>query len=166
MEHEPSTEGSTVNKPFAAPLLTTLTVDIAVAHVSNNTVLADELPFLITEIHKALAGLKKPLRQQQEIKAPAVPVRSSVKQDYIICLEDGKKLRTLKRHLDKKFGMTPDQYRRKWNLPSNYPMVAPGYTAVRKELALKIGLGRQGGGRSGPKKPHIIDDAATNASGD
>ncbi|MEY3657598.1 MAG: hypothetical protein RL425_359 [Pseudomonadota bacterium] len=128
--------------------LITLTADIVAAHVSHNSVAVSDLPTLIANVHGALASLganAHPVPAQQE---PAVSVRSSIKPDYIICLEDGKKLKMLKRHLMSHYGMTPDDYRAKWGLPKDYPMVAPNYAEQRRGLAVKIGLGRKpGGGR-------------------
>ena len=127
--------------------LITLTADIVAAHVSNNAVAVADLPTLIAIVHNALAGLgtaEQPVAAKQE---PAVSVRASIKPDYIICLEDGKKLKMLKRHLMSHYGMTPDEYRAKWSLPKDYPMVAPNYAEQRRSLAMKIGLGRGAGGR-------------------
>ncbi len=124
-------------------LLISLTADIVAAHVSNNSVSVGDVPTLIANVHGALTGLSKPVEPQQEPAQPAVSVRSSVKPDYIICLEDGKKLKMLKRHLMSRYQMTADDYRKKWNLPADYPMVAPNYANERKELAVKIGLGRK-----------------------
>lgn len=123
--------------------LLTLTADIVGAHVSNNNVPVADLPSLITRVHEALNGLgAAPVAAELEAK-PAVSVRASVKPDHIVCLEDGKKMKMLKRHLATDHGMTPQDYRAKWNLPADYPMVAPNYAAQRKELAVKIGLGRK-----------------------
>jgi predicted transcriptional regulator len=122
--------------------LITLTADIVSAHVSNNTIQANELPQLIQGIHTALASLggaaPAPEAPKQE---PAVSIRQSIKPDYVVCLEDGKKLKMLKRHLMTHYQMTPDDYRRKWGLPADYPMVAPNYADQRRDLAKKIGLG-------------------------
>jgi len=127
----------------AQEMLVTLTADIVAAHVSNNSVSVSDVSTLIASVHEALSGLNKPEEPEQKPLQPAVPVRSSVKPDYIVCLEDGKKLKMLKRYLMSAYDMTPDDYRKKWNLPSDYPMVAPNYAAHRKELAHKIGLGRK-----------------------
>ena len=127
--------------------LLTLTADIVAAHVSNHSVSIADLPILIATVHGALADLgtvEQPVAAKQE---PAVSVRASIKPDYIICLEDGKKLKMLKRHLMSHYGMTPDDYRAKWGLPKDYPMVAPNYAEQRRSLAMKIGLGRGAGGR-------------------
>lgn len=121
--------------------LITLTADIVAAHVSNNSVAVSDLPVLIQNVHGALASLGSAEVEPEVKQEPAVSVRSSIKPDYIVCLEDGKKLKMLKRHLMTHYQMTPDQYRAKWNLPSDYPMVAPNYAEQRRTLAKKIGLG-------------------------
>ena len=121
--------------------LITLTSDIVAAHVSNNDVTVADLPVLITNVYGALAGLGQPAAVVEEAPEPAVSIRSSVKPDYIVCLEDGKKLKMLKRHLMTHYNMTPDQYRQRWNLAPDYPMVAPNYAEKRRELAKSIGLG-------------------------
>ncbi|QMW24389.1 MucR family transcriptional regulator [Sandaracinobacteroides saxicola] len=129
--------------------LLSLTADIVSSHVSNNSVAVNDLPQLIQNVFATLAGLggtAAPVEVKQE---PAVPVRTSIKPDYIVCLEDGKKLKMLKRHLMTAFGMTPEQYRAKWNLPADYPMVAPNYAEARRRLAKEIGLGT---GRAGRKR--------------
>lgn len=121
--------------------LITLTADIVAAHVSNNSVAVSDLPVLIQNVHTALAGLGGAPVEPEVKQEPAVSVRSSVKPDFIVCLEDGKKLKMLKRHLMTHYQMTPEQYRTKWNLPADYPMVAPNYAEQRRTLAKKIGLG-------------------------
>ncbi|MDF7774276.1 MucR family transcriptional regulator [Sphingomonas sp. AOB5] len=121
--------------------LITLTADIVAAHVSNNSVAVSDLPTLIQNVHGALSGLGTVAAEPEVKQEPAVSVRSSVKPDFIVCLEDGKKLKMLKRHLMTHYQMTPDQYRAKWNLPADYPMVAPNYAEQRRTLAKKIGLG-------------------------
>lgn len=131
--------------------LITLTSDIVAAHVSNNSVSADELSTLISSVYGALAGLGAPAPVVEAPPEPAVSIRSSVKPDHIVCLEDGKKLKMLKRHLMTHYNLTPDQYRARWNLPADYPMVAPNYAEKRRELAKKIGLGRKPGARRGRK---------------
>ena len=131
-------------------MLITLTADIVAAHVSNNTVAVSDLPTLISNIHGALAGLSAGAAAPAVALEPAVPIRSSVKRDYIVCLEDGKKLKMLKRHLMTHYGMTPDDDRAKWGLAADYPMVAPAYAEQRRDLAKAIGLGRAPG--SGRKK--------------
>ena len=117
-----------------------LTAQIVAAHVSNNTIGSESLPGLIQDVYRSLAGVGK-AQIVPEKQSPAVPVRKSVFPDYIVCLEDGKKLKMLKRHLKTSYNMTPDDYREKWQLPSDYPMVAPNYAQHRSTLAKKIGLG-------------------------
>ncbi|HEX8582841.1 MAG TPA: MucR family transcriptional regulator [Allosphingosinicella sp.] len=119
----------------------TLTADIVSAHVSNNSVAVNDLPTLIQNVHTALNGLGVKVEEAPAKQEPKVSVRSSVKPDYIVCLEDGKKLKMLKRHLMTHYQMTPDQYRQKWGLAADYPMVAPNYAEQRRALAKKIGLG-------------------------
>ena len=126
--------------------LITLTADIVAAHVSNNSVSVNDLPQLISNVHGALSGLSGATREAERPE-PKVPVRSSVKPDYIVCLEDGKKLKMLKRHLMTHYQMTPDQYRQKWGLNADYPMVAPNYAEQRRTLAKSIGLGTKRGKR-------------------
>lgn len=128
-----------------------LTAEIVSAHVSNNSVSVTDLPNLITEVHRTLShlGSGPAPRVEPEKLVPAVPVKKSVTPDYLICLEDGKKMKMLKRHLQTAYSMTPEQYREKWGLPSDYPMVAPNYAKHRSSLAKKIGLGTQG--RKGAK---------------
>ena len=121
----------------------TLSVDIVSAFVSNNPVPAPELPGLIAAIHATLHGLGEPSAPPAEELRPAVPVRRSVQPDFIVCLEDGKKFKSLKRHLRTQYNMTPEQYREKWALPVDYPMVAPNYAKARSELAKEMGLGQQ-----------------------
>ena len=117
-----------------------LTAQIVSAHVSNNSVPPDALPSLIQEVFKTLSGVgKEPV--QPERPQPAVPVKKSVFADHIVCLEDGKKLKMLKRHLKTAYNMTPEQYRERWGLSADYPMVAPSYARHRSSLAKKIGLG-------------------------
>jgi len=123
--------------------LIALTADIVAAHVGSNNVAVNDVPALIQSVHRALASLGAPVAEPEAAKEPAVSIRSSIKPDYIVCLEDGKKLKMLKRHLMTHYQMTPADYRAKWNLPPDYPMVAPNYAQTRKELALKIGLGRK-----------------------
>ncbi len=127
--------------------LLALTADIVTAHVGNNTVSISDMPGLIAATFGALAGLGA-VEDVVAAPEPAVPVKQSVKADYIVCLEDGKKLKMLKRHLMTHYNLTPDAYRAKWSLPADYPMVAADYAAERRSLALKIGLGtaRNGGG--------------------
>ena len=124
-----------------AETLITLTADIVSAHVSNNSVAVSDLSALIQNVHNALAGLGEAAPAPEPKQEPAVSVRSSIKPDYIVCLEDGKKLKMLKRHLMTHYQMSPEQYRAKWGLAADYPMVAPNYAEQRRTLAKKIGLG-------------------------
>ncbi|MBA3835978.1 MAG: MucR family transcriptional regulator [Sphingomonas sp.] len=121
--------------------LITLTADIVAAHVSNNSVAVNDLPQLIANVHGALATIGGAGSVPEVRPEPKVPIRSSIKPDYIVCLEDGKRLKMLKRHLMTHYQMTPDQYRQKWGLNSDYPMVAPNYAEQRRMLAKSIGLG-------------------------
>ena len=130
--------------------LLSLTADIVAAHVGHNRVTVSELPELIAKVHGALTGLgQESVSSAATEQKPAVSIRSSVKPDYIVCLEDGKRLTMLKRYLQTNYGMTPQQYRAKWKLPADYPMVAPNYAEKRRTLAKAIGLGR----KSGPAAP-------------
>ena len=121
--------------------LLTLTADIVAAHVSNNSVAVNDLPNLIQNVHTALSGIAGGSAAAEPKPEPKVSVRASVKPDYIVCLEDGKRLKMLKRHLMTHYNMTPDQYRQKWGLSADYPMVAPNYAEQRRTLAKSIGLG-------------------------
>ena len=123
--------------------LLALTSEIVSSHVSNNAVNQADLATMITTVFTTLEGLSGPQAEPVEELKPAVSIKKSVTDEYIVCLEDGKKLKMLKRHLSTSYGMTPDDYRAKWNLPSDYPMVAPAYARKRQELAKKIGLGRK-----------------------
>ena len=127
--------------------LLTLTADIVAAHVSNNTVAVNDLPNLIQNVHGALSGISGQSAGPEPKPEPKVSIRASIKPDYIVCLEDGKKLKMLKRHLMTHYNMTPEEYRAKWNLPADYPMVAPNYAAQRRTLAKKIGLGTKRGSK-------------------
>jgi len=121
-----------------------LAAEVVAAYVSNNRVPKSDLPDLILAVHSSLARLGSEPEHalpQDEAKSPAVPIRRSVTPDYLICLEDGKRFRSMRRHL-RGLGLTPEQYREKWKLPSDYPMVAPNYAAQRSAMAKKIGLGR------------------------
>ena len=124
--------------------LVELTADIVSAYVSNNTVVATELPGVINDVYEALgkAAAKAAQPVKEDLK-PAVPIKRSVTPDYIICLEDGKKFKSLKRHLRTHYNLTPEEYREKWGLPHDYPMVAPNYAAARSQLAKKMGLGHR-----------------------
>ena len=126
----------------------TLTSQIVSAYVSKNSFQASDLPALINSVYQALKTVGQPQAPAEvptELK-PAVPVKKSVTPDYIVCLEDGKRCKMLKRHLMASFGLTPDEYRTKWGLPSDYPMVAPNYAKARSDLAVKLGLGRRAAG--------------------
>ena len=122
-----------------------LTADIVSAYVSNNSVPASELPALINEVHAALSRVVGGVAPVVTVEAPkpAIPVKKSITADYLICLEDGKKFKSLKRHLRTQYNMSPEQYREKWGLPPDYPMVAPNYAEARSQLAKKMGLGQQ-----------------------
>ena len=117
------------------------TTEIVAAHVANNPVPVNDLPELIRQVYSTLAQVDAATAPQAEKPQPAVPIKRSVTPDYLICLEDGKKLKMLKRHLKTAYDMTPEDYREKWGLPHDYPMVAPNYAAQRSSLAKKIGLG-------------------------
>ena len=132
--------------------LITLTSDIVAAHVSNNSVAVDDVPALIQNVYGALAGLGGEVVVAEVRPEPAVSIRSSVKKDHIVCLEEGKKMKMLKRHLMTDHGLTPDEYRARWGLPADYPLVAPDYAEKRRELAVKIGLGRKPGQKRGRRK--------------
>jgi predicted transcriptional regulator len=133
--------------------LITLTADIVGAHVAHNNVPTGDIAALIQSVHTALKGLGQPPEPVVEKQEPAVSIRASVKPDHIVCLEDGKKLKMLKRYLRTNYDMSPDEYRRKWNLPSDYPMVAPNYAEKRRTLAHSIGLGRKSADVAPPPEP-------------
>ncbi|SFP36944.1 MucR family transcriptional regulator [Qipengyuania nanhaisediminis] len=132
--------------------LITLTSDIVAAHVSNNSVAVDDVPTLISNVYAALSGLDGGTATEEVRPDPAVSIRSSIKKDHIVCLDCGKKMKMLKRHLSTEHGMTPDEYRQRWDLSSDYPMVAPDYADTRRDLAKKIGLGRKPGQKRGRRK--------------
>jgi len=123
--------------------LITLTSDIVAAHVSNSSVAVEEVPSLINNVYLALSNLGEDGSEGEPRPDPAVSVRASIKPDYIVCLEDGKKLKMLKRYLRTNYNMSPEEYRARWELPADYPMVAPNYAEKRRELAMQIGLGRK-----------------------
>ena len=128
-----------------------MTADIVSAYVGNNSVAAADLPNLIQSVHRALAGITGGAEVTETApKEPAVPVRRSITPDHLVCLEDGRKFKSLKRHLRTKYNMSPEDYRAKWSLPKDYPMVAPNYAKARSDLAKQMGLGQ--GGRQPPKK--------------
>jgi predicted transcriptional regulator len=121
-----------------------LTAEIVAAYVSNNTVSANEMPGLINQVHQALVRVGGGQHEaSSEPLRPAIAVKRSITPDHIVCLEDGKKFKSLKRHLRTQYNMTPEQYREKWALPADYPMVAPNYAAARSQLAKQMGLGQQ-----------------------
>ena len=136
---------SEVSKPVSIlPLVT----DIVASHLSKNPMAVSELPRLIREVYQALAAAGGVQTTPTERPVPAVPIKRSVNPDYIVCLEDGKKLKMLKRHIRTSFGLSPENYRERWGLPADYPMVAPNYAAQRSAFAKKIGLGRTTGAKS------------------
>ncbi|MGN6571798.1 MAG: MucR family transcriptional regulator [Pseudolabrys sp.] len=127
-----------------------LTAEIVSAYVSNNTVPAGDIPALIAQVHGALSRVSNgAVDAAVETPKPAISLKRSVTPEYIVCLEDGKKFKSLKRHLRTQYNMTPEQYREKWSLPPDYPMVAPSYAAARSELAKQMGLGQQRRRRGG-----------------
>ncbi|MFZ9394917.1 MAG: MucR family transcriptional regulator [Erythrobacter sp.] len=132
--------------------LITLTSDIVAAHVSNNNVGVEDVPSLITNVFTALASLGDAAPAAEPRPEPAVSVRASVKKDHIVCLDCGKKMKMLKRHLSTEHGMTPDQYKARWELGADYPLVAPDYADTRRTLAKQIGLGKMPGQKRGRRK--------------
>ena len=128
-----------------------LVTEIVSAYVSKNPVAAHELPAIIKNVHATLGGFSSAHEERALPRAPAVAIKKSVQPDYIVCLEDGKKLKMLKRYLRSRYKMSPSEYRERWNLPGDYPMVAPNYAQKRSDFAKKIGLGK-GEGRKGKKK--------------
>ena len=126
-----------------------LSTEIVSAYVSHNALSVTDLPKLIADVHSALRGLRSatPSEPAEELK-PAVPVKKSIAADYLICLEDGKKFKSLKRHLRTHYNLSPEEYREKWGLPADYPMVAPNYAVERSKIAKSMGLGRQDSGSS------------------
>ncbi len=141
----PGSSGSATNfNGRAADKLVELSASVVGAYVSHNALSAGDLPKLIAQVHQALIALggPAPVEAAPELK-PAVPVKKSITPDYLICLEDGKKFKSLKRHLRTEYDMSPDEYRARWGLPPDYPMVAPSYSEARSALAKSIGLGRK-----------------------
>jgi len=136
-----------------------LTAEIISAYVANNHVSKDNLVELMGAIHGALTGLAKPAEKAAPPPDPAISIKKSVTPDYIVCLEDGKRFKSLKRHLRTAYGMTPEAYRAKWNLPADYPMVAPSYAASRSALAKSMGLGqaRRERGASTAPEPAVVE---------
>lgn len=137
---------------FATAEILPLVSEIVSAHLSNNAVAMADVPGFIQSVYQALSGLSEGRTISDKLN-PAVPVKKSVTPEYIVCLEDGKKLKMLKRHLRTSYGMTPEQYREKWGLPADYPMVAPNYADQRSKLAREIGLGRGRGRRANRLTP-------------
>lgn len=134
----------TENNAETDDLLAELTAQVVSAYVGNNTIPAEDLPGLITSVHAALnKTVGSAPSDEQEKPKPAVNPKKSVQNDYIICLEDGQKFKSLKRHLMSHYGLTPQDYRERWDLPSDYPMVAPSYAERRSKLAREMGLGRK-----------------------
>ncbi len=132
-----------MNETNDTPNFIELASDIVAAYVAKNAVPISDLPNLIANVHSALTGLGEPAKPEVQPLTPAVSIKKSLTPDFIICLEDGKKFKSLKRHLRTTYDMTPEQYREKWGLPKDYPMVAPNYAAARSELAKTMGLGQQ-----------------------
>ena len=133
-------------------MLITHTTDIVVSYVANNSLGADDVSSLIRNVFGTLASLGQESAAPEARPDPAVSIRSSIKRDHVVCLEDGTKMKMLKRHLMTDHGLTPDEYRARWGLPADYPMVAPDYADKRRDLAKKIGLGRKPGQRRGRRK--------------
>ncbi len=132
--------------------LVEMTAEIVSAYVGNNAVSVSDVPALIETVFGALSGVEQAGAGKEALVAePAVPVRQSITPDYLICLEDGKRFKSLKRHLRTHYNLSPEEYRRKWGLPPDYPMVAPNYAAARSKLAKKMGLGQKGNGTRGNK---------------
>ncbi|MEM6748684.1 MAG: MucR family transcriptional regulator [Pseudomonadota bacterium] len=129
-----------------------LTTDIVAAFVSNNSVPAEQLQDLLQNTYQTLSGLSGVPTEEDVPLKPAVPIKKSITDDYLVCLEDGKQLKMLKRYLRTQYNMSPEDYRRKWGLPADYPMVAPNYAKRRSEFAKQIGLGTQGGRKATTKK--------------
>jgi predicted transcriptional regulator len=136
-----------MSDPSHQPNYIELAAGIVSAYVSKNTIAAAEIPALISEVHAALTRVARGPDAHREPQKPAVPVKRSITPEYIICLDDGKKFKSLRRHLRSQYNMTPEQYRERWGLPPDYPMVAPNYAATRSALAKKMGLGQQRGRR-------------------
>jgi predicted transcriptional regulator len=148
-----SENGAATSTAAAADETRRLTVQIVSAHVSNNSVALSDLPALIAQVYASLHDLDKPAAPvAAERPQPAVPIKKSVTAEWIICLEDGKKLKMLKRHLSSAYNLTPEQYRERWGLPADYPMVAPAYAQQRSSLAKSIGLGTRRASPPAPQK--------------
>ncbi|MFP5515032.1 MAG: MucR family transcriptional regulator [Alphaproteobacteria bacterium] len=139
--------------------LTEITAKVVAAFVGNNRVSASEVPTIINAVFKGFRDVGKPLESSEQPQIPAISIRKSVTPDYIVCLEDGKKLKMLKRHLRTVYAMSPEAYRAKWNLSPDYPMVAPNYASARSEMALKLGLGRKPTAKA--EKPAVMPKEAS-----
>ena len=134
--------------------LLNLTTEIVASFAGNNTVAVGDLPAVITSVFRALRGVGEPeAAKPAEAPVPAVPVKKSIGTDFLVCLEDGKKVKMLKRYLASRYNLTPDQYRQRWGLPRDYPMVAPAYAARRSEMARQFGLGRKPAAAAPPPAP-------------
>ena len=142
----------TPDDPTKPDKLLKLASEIVAAYVSNNTLAAGDMPAMIRNVHNTLLGLQGKGGDVTTDQKPAVNIKKSVTPDYVVCLEDGKKLKMLKRYLRSRYGMSPDEYRTKWGLPADYPMVAPNYAAKRSEFAKQIGLGKGASPRKGKKR--------------
>ena len=150
---------------MSAEQILRLTADLAAAYVSKNNLAANQLPETISAIHQSLASLSNG-RAESELSPPAVPIKKSVTSDYLVCLEDGKKQKALKRHLRTAHNLSPGDYRKRWGLPGDYPMVAPNYAAVRSAISTKIGFGRRMAAKT-TRQPaaagrHSVKPTATN----
>jgi predicted transcriptional regulator len=143
-------ETTTITK-IADEELLRMTADVVAAYVSNNALPTQQLAEIINTVYTSLRSLDADSDSKSEPLKPAIAIRKSITPEYLICLEDGKKLKMLKRHLRSTYGMTPDEYRAKWGLPADYPMVAPNYAAQRSAFAKKIGLGRGTGRQAGKR---------------
>jgi predicted transcriptional regulator len=143
----PSANSNTRHPDYLA-----LASDVVAAYVAHNSLARPDLPALIAAVHGALTGLGRPAAPATEKPEPAVPIKKSITPDYLISLEDGKQYKSLKRHLRTQYNMTPEQYREKWGLPVDYPMVAPNYAKARSELARSMGLGQKRASKKGARK--------------
>lgn len=157
----------TTSKPAQAGNYIEVVADLVSAYVSNNSMRASDLPDFIASIHASIQHLAAGQVETPPAPppVPAVPIKKSLTQDHIICLEDGKKFRSLKRHLGTVYNMTPDEYRTKWGLPKDYPMVAPGYSEIRSKLAKDIGLGQQRADAVEASPPAAVEPEAPKTRG-
>ena len=155
--------GSKANKMDEKSEIIEMTADIVAAYVGANSVSAAELPTLIQSVHRALSGVQSGAEAAQEApKEPAVPLKKSITPDFLVCLEDGRKFKSLKRHLRTKYNMSPEEYRSKWGLAKDYPMVAPNYAKARSDLAKQMGLGQ--GGRQAAKSTSSASSKSRSAA--